>query len=308
MGGSGDGYFSGNIDSTLRDLRRDDASVDRSDYEAGANTYLNDLLSDFNDRDVDAVNQHIDTIGAALERDVEGTIALRFGGSVTKHTYVDGLSDIDALVFLGDQELAGAGPAAVRAYLADRLRTRFPNTEITVGRLAVTVQFADAEIQLLPALKGEGDRVRISSADGESWTEIDPKGFASKLSAVNQENGGKVVPVVKLAKALISSLPDQQRVTGYHAEALAVEVFDGYAGERSSKAMLQHFFKSGAERVGEPIRDSTGQSVHVDDHLGEAGSLDRQIVASAFSRLARRMQLADSGQRVEDWQAIFGEL
>jgi len=96
-------------------------------------------------------------------------------------------------------------------------------------------------------------------------------------------------------------------VSWYHAESLAVEVFAGYKGPFTNKEMLRHFFSKGAEQVMSPIRDRTGQSVHVDEYLGSQGSLERKIVSDAFSRAARRMERADSTGRLEDWQNIFGD-
>jgi hypothetical protein len=49
-------------------------------------------------------------------------------------------------------ELADGSPEAAKEYFAQRLRERFPKTDIDVGRLAVTVRFSDAEVQLLPAV------------------------------------------------------------------------------------------------------------------------------------------------------------
>ena len=84
-----------------------------------------------------------------------------FGGSVTKHIYVDGLSDIDCLLVVNDTSLEHAGPkntlVAVKNILSARLMGR---AEVVAGRLAVTVQYGDGmEIQLLPAIRS-GDRTQ----------------------------------------------------------------------------------------------------------------------------------------------------
>lgn len=308
MGGGG-GYFSGKkIDRTLKNVKQAGSDADSAEYQASTNGYLNGLLTSFNNRDVDATSRHLAEIESALEKIVDGTIALRFGGSVAKHTYVDGLSDVDALLIISDRAVQAAGPEAALEFLAGRLSERFPRTNVSIGRLAVTLKFADMEVQLVPALEGAQGRVRIPAANGREWAEIDPRGFAEKLTAVNQQNASKVVPVVKLAKAIIAKLPRPQQVTGYHAEALAVEVFSDYRGPTTTKDMLQHFFRTGANRVQEPIRDSTGQSIHVDDYLGDSGSLERQIASSGFARIARRMQHADTGGRLDDWKSFFGDL
>lgn len=307
MGGSGGGrYFNGKLENTLDQLKRANTGIESESYEAETNHYLADLVSEFNDRPVDRINDCLDEIAEVVRDGIHGTIALRFGGSVAKHTYVDGLSDVDALVVIDDGALVEEGPDAAKRYLASRLKSALGEETVRTGDLAVTVDYGDLEIQLVPAIR-VGEETRIGAANGKEWARIDPKGFAAKLTAVNQQQGSKVVPAIKLAKAAMSNLPAQQRMTGYHAEAVAVEVFKEYDGPRSPKALLQYFFSAAAERVLQPISDSTGQSIHVDDYLGARDSLERQVVASGLARLARRLKLADSSHRVADWREVFGE-
>jgi hypothetical protein len=125
------------------------------------------------------------------------------------------------------------------------------------------------------------------------------------LSRVNDEQAGKVVPVIKLAKAIVANLPDSNRISGYHAESLAVKIFRAYTGPHDFKTMLRHYFEQAAIHSRTPIKDSTGQSVHVDDYLGKENSLERRIVSDAFSRVARRMANADLIQSVEQWTNLF---
>lgn len=305
MGGSGSGYFSSEPESLIRQLRDSQDATAFESYEVACNSELYSFLSEFNARDIQAVNKHLDEIAYALSKDQESLIRLNFGGSVAKRTYVEGLSDVDCLVYLENTDLENASPQEAKNYLEQRLRERFPRTLITQGRLAITVQFTDCEIQLLPA-KRVGDAIRIPDQSGDSWSSVvRPREFAKKLTATNAANAGKVVPVVKLAKAIIANLGDKQKISGYHAESLAVEVFKDYQGPLTPKAMLVHYFKESATRVLAPIRDSTGQSVHVDEYLGASSSLERRIVADAFARVERRMRMADNSQNVDDWLRLF---
>jgi len=305
MGGSGSGsYFSSEPESLIRQLRDSQDTTAVESYETACNSELFSRLSEFNDRDTQAVNTHLDEITNALSKDQESLVRLTFGGSVAKRTYVEGLSDVDCLVYLDNTDLENASPQEAKDYLEQRLKERFPNTPITQGRLAITVQFSDCEIQLLPA-KRVGDSIRIPDQNGESWSSVRPREFAQKLTDINAANGGKVVPVVKLAKAIIANLGERQKVTGYHAESLAVEAFENYQGSRTPKEMLVHYFKESAQRVLAPIRDSTGQSVHVDEYMGAPSSLERRLAADAFARVERRMRSADTSQNVGDWLRLF---
>lgn len=307
MGGSGGGgYFNGDAETVQRQWQVAREATESAEYQAEVNGFLGQLLTRFNDRNTEAIATHLAEIKRALDRDIDGTVDLRFGGSVAKHTYVDGLSDVDALVFLDNCELAERAPGLAKDYLADRLIERFPGTEIVEGGLAVTVKFADSDIQLLPAVTCR-DRVQIPDAAGEEWAEINPRGFAGKLTEMNDRLGKKLVPVVKLAKALIGELPEQQRISGYHAEAIGIDAFRAYDGPLTPKAMLSHYFARASERVLDPISDVTGQSLHVDEYLGPRHTIERRIVSDAFARIARRMERADRSGRTEEWRGLFGE-
>jgi hypothetical protein len=307
MGGSGGGaYFQSKPEAILKKLRESEGKTRDEEYEAKVASYLGGLLGNFNDRDSSGIQRHLDEIRAALGKDLAGSVDLKFGGSVSKRTYVEGLSDVDALVMLDNCTLADGSPGEALKYFCDRLRERFPKTAISEGQLAVTVRFADAEIQLLPAVSCRG-AVKIADPRGEGWSRIKPQEFAGILSDVNEKAGYKVVPVVKLAKAIVAMLPAQHRISGYHAESLGVAIFRNYEGPLRPKDMLRRFFTEASTRVLTPMADTTGQSVHVDDYLGSGESVKRRVVSDAFGRIARRMHNADVASAVDSWKNLFDD-
>ncbi|GHU80700.1 nucleotidyltransferase [Spirochaetia bacterium] len=303
MGGS-NGYFKSNIETLKRKINSAEKNVDNKKYESDVSAYLNSLLSKFNDRDVDQINTHLGEILKTIKSKTDENFNVLLGGSVSKNTYVDGLSDIDTLLILNDNKFANKQPNEIKQILAKLLKERFPNTEITVGNLAITVSFSDCDIQLLPAIRSSS-MIKIQAESGNTWSKINAKAFNDKLTAVNSKNGGKVIPVIKLAKAIIGNFSDKQKISGYHAESLAIKIFNDYKGELNSKSMLQHFLKEASSFVLSPISDKTGQSVHVDEYLGVKDSLQRQIVSGALSRAYRRLVNADNSQSKEAWEEMF---
>jgi len=308
MGGSGGGgIFSGSISpSKLRQQVRDSENRATNDeFETGVASLIDTELGDINDRDKEATGRHLEEIQTVLGQEIEGSVSLQFGGSIAKRTYVNGLSDVDSIVVLNKSELVDLSPAEVKEYFAAQLRKRFPNTPIEVGKLAVTVKFSDIDIQLLPSLK-VGPGVRISAPDGSQWSPIiRPDKFAAKLTDSNKALSGKLVPTIKLAKQILSKLPEDQQLSGYHVESLALKVFDTYDGPKTTKAMLRHFFTHVPDHLRQPIKDSTGQSIHVDDYLGGPGHLKRRIIGDSIGRIARSMQNADGAQSSEQWAEIL---
>ena len=158
--------------------------------------------------------------------------------------------------------------------------------------------------QLLPAIR-EGRGCKIASSDGKQWSRINPRNFARALTKANKATDGKLVPCIKLAKAIIATLPEKRRLSGYHTESLAIKIFKDYSGVKNTRAMLHHFFEQASTHVRQPIVDSTGQSVHVDEYLGPANSLPRRIVADSMNRIARQMKNADGARSVARWRELF---
>jgi len=296
-------------DVSSKDLPDRAASSEaRGSYESEVNAYLQCLLRDYNERDTDAINRHLDTILGALSKDDIGALRLLFGGSIKKHTFIDGLSDVDVLITLDKSDLSEKSPKEILSYFADLLRQRLPNTDIKVGNLAVTLTYSDGvEIQVLPALQTKTG-IKISSKNGEEWSKvIKPDQFATNLTDVNQKNNGAVVPTIKLFKALNSTLPEETQLSGYHIESIAIEAFKEYEGRKTYKSMLMHLTEYAIEAVNKQIKDKTGQSINVDDYLGDEGSLERRKVNAELYRLYIKLKIADEQTSIEKWKDILGE-
>ena len=286
---SGGGGFSGYRSiGTSSQLSSSTSGVQASQHEIEMNEFLEDLLKAYNKRDVEAIQTHLNEIEKTLGREIEDLDRILFGGSISKNTFIEGTSDVDALVILDSAKYENAHPKELQNAFVRMLRQRFPGTEIKCGSLAVTVKFKDYEIQLLPALRTNG-KIQIASNDGARWsTSISLAKFTEKLTATNRMNSNKVVPVIKLAKSLLSNLPSKYQLSGYHVEALAVDAFSTYNGRCTLYDMTMHFLNYSTKRVLTPMSDVTGQSGVIDDNLGIARSITRQRLSGHIKDMARR--------------------
>lgn len=308
MGGSGGGgAFVHRTPAGLAKLVRkteDETSIKA--FEADLNGIMAEKLASANSRDTQKASERLEGVKAVLSEELEGTVDTLFGGSVAKHTYVDGLSDIDSLLLLDPDHVAANKPSILLKQLRDIISEALPGAEVTSGRLAVTVEYPDGmQLQLLPATRVDGE-LRVPSFRRDGWSNISPEGFQAALTQRNDECGNKLVPTIKLAKAVIGAFPEDRRLTGYHVESLAIAAFKDYDGPKTTAAMLPIFFERARELVASPIRDSTGQSVHVDGYLGEAGSEERVAAGHLLGRVAKRMRNASAHQSSEQWEALFG--
>ena len=306
MGSAGGGYFTGRVSAAelARRMRQAEDRARDQTFDTSVNGYLGSLLSAFNDRDVVGTQEILDQIKSELEQDIEGTVNTLFGGSVAKRTYLEGISDVDALVLVDRSDLRGMGPAEVKAYLANCLTGRYGAEAVNTGARAVTVILDDKVIQLLPAMR-VGEAVRIANSEGTGWSRVNPGRFAQALTRANESMNFKLVPCIKLIKAIVAEMPERRQMTGYHVESMAIQVFKDYKGVRTNKAMLRHFFEEAATRINSPIVDSSGQSVHVDEYLGPRESLQRRIVRDTLGRIGRKMRNADGAKSIARWRELF---
>src|SRR5438445_13630604 len=103
MGSSGGGGYFNEWTSTeklLGKVREIEAQSTDASFEAEVSDVIAAKLGEINNRDTEAFQRILERAKDSLEADFEDALELRFGGSVAKHTYVDGLSDVDSLVVL----------------------------------------------------------------------------------------------------------------------------------------------------------------------------------------------------------------
>ena len=307
-GGSNYSYSSSTPNEIEKKLSESKDKTKLKEFDSNIENEIQNALSGINSRDSAKINARLEAIKKTLGSDIDGVLNINFGGSIAKHTYVDGISDVDCLVTLNSSELSNKSPEEVKNYFSSLLQKRFPKTEVTVGKLAITLKFSDVEIQLLPALKYDSG-VKIQAANHNGWSKIiKPKLFAEKITDINYKHNNKVVPIIKLAKYIISkNSPETQQLSGYHIESLAIEAFNEYSGANKSKEMLKHFFEKSSEHIRHKITDSTGQSRHVDDYLGENNSDERMICSNRLKRIGQTMNNADLAMSIKQWKDILGD-
>jgi hypothetical protein len=303
-GGGSDSRYPGPTDRAIEERIQQARAQEQQRLDFDVNNLLADILADFNGRDRALTTRRLDELTSILGDWVEVDKVL-YGGSVAKHTEVDGISDVDALVILDRADLRGANAAQVREAFFNAISDGLPRGEaiaVSQGRLAVTVRYRDGlEVQLLPAVR-QGNTIAVPSGSGGSWSITEPRSFQSKLVSANEQLRGSLVPAIKLMKAAVSKLPEQQRLKSYHLEALAVEAAKNYGGATTPRAVLLRLLESASQRVLTPIRDRTGQSKTVDAYLGSKSSLERRNVAIGLDSLRRRLAAATTAG---EWKSIL---
>ena len=198
------------------------------------NEYCETLLVRYNCRNSQTVASRLENLCRFLRQEGNHVVQTMFGGSVRRGTYVTGLSDVDVLLIVNESSLVNQRPSEVIADVQDTIQRRLQNNSVTAGDLAVTVGYSDGtEIQILPAIRTNTRGVRIAEPGSTRWSRVaHPERFAEILREVNEVRDGRVVPTIKLAKAIADCFirHPSRKITGYHMESLAVEAFSDYEG------------------------------------------------------------------------------
>lgn len=269
------------------------------------NQWCEGLLAGYTRRNAQTVARRLEGLANILRQD-GNVVQTMLGGSVRKGTYVTGLSDVDALLIVNESSLVNQSPSDVIGYVRDTIQRLLPSNTVSAGKLAVTVEYSRGpEIQLLPAIRTKTGGIRIAEPGSTHWSNVArPDDFAKKLAQVNTARDGRVVPVIKLAKAMADCFitRSSRKISGYHMESLAIDAFKDYQGPPDPKAMLVHFLGHSIEAVKQPITDSTGQSRYVDEYLCTADSPLRKRASTYFGQMRGKVR---SCETKADFNALF---
>ena len=203
------------------------------------NEYCEALLAQYTRKNTQTVTQRLESLCGFL-RQKGNVVQTMFGGSVRKGTYVTGLSDVDALLIVNQSSLVNQPPARAIEYVRDTIQDRLRQNTVSAGNLAVTVSYSDRiEIQILPAIRTNSGGVRIADPGSNQWSNVArPDDFARKLAKVNTARDGRVVSIIKLAKAMADCFISRpsRKISGYHMESLAIDAFKDYQGPSTRRA------------------------------------------------------------------------
>ena len=114
-GGGGDPFVNRSPEQLAKQVRQAEDDTAIKVFEIDLNSLLGELLASANSRDIGLVQERLDEIKEELTESLETSTDLLFGGSVAKHTYVDGLSDIASLLILNDSGLEAEQPSVALA-------------------------------------------------------------------------------------------------------------------------------------------------------------------------------------------------
>jgi len=210
-------------------------------------------------------------------------------GSFTRGTMVgpmDEDSDTDVMFVLDEaahgQWIEGENGSrnCLRA-VKRALQDKYPNSEVSIDRNVVAVQFHDFTVEVAPAFRDHsgGYRIPDTYSEGQSWVRTDPRGYKQRFDAVNQARGGNLEKVARVAKKFRQS--QNVPVSSYHMEVMAYQYVRNHPNkDASTEDLVEGFFEQLPQRLSRGTRDPVNND-RVD------GKMDRKARRQAI-RDARR--------------------
>ena len=168
------------------------------------------------------IEARIDEICESLKESLGDRISkFNIAGSLSKHTEVRGLSDVDLRITLGE-EYADKTPLQVRRILKNVLKHKIKDCKIYSGDIALTLKYEDLDIQLIPVRPVANGKVLVPR-NNESWSgPTDQEEFGRMLKDLYRSYGKdprdgvyrveKVIRVMKAMEYFSCAFSDQSKL------------------------------------------------------------------------------------------------
>lgn len=245
-------------------------------------------------------------------------------GSYGRSTATERIADVDILAFVPDDQ-EDRTPNAVLLELHGVLKD-YPNArtvDLRGQRRSVRVDLPEDELSLdiVPAIAKNGlDRpLLVPDRPQALWIRSDPLGYAERLTKVNQENGGKLIPLIKLVKVWRDEHMVYRRPKSYVLEVIllyAVEDGGLVLCDRSRAENVRDAFVYVAEKYAD-LMDSGSEAPRIRDPQITDTFITRGWSREHFETFMRRIREAcraaeravaaeDEGAASEEWKKVFG--
>jgi hypothetical protein len=238
-------------------------------------------------------------------------------GSYSRHTLIAPLkqADIDIIVILDSKYFhnynnQNGGQAGLLDLLKRVLKKTYPTTpDISRNGQAVTIQFTDFAVDVVPAFNRQGGGYLIPNSITQSWLPTDPKQHVQIWSAANQTHAEDFVPLIKMLKAWNRSTSSFLR--SFHLETMGLQLLNNVTiSDFPSGA--RYVFDKGREYVTKKNPDPAGYGDDVGAYLNTEDKVKDAVsrFETAYTRAIKAEDLARRGyvsDAVNIWRMVFGD-
>jgi hypothetical protein len=238
-------------------------------------------------------------------------------GSYSRQTLIAPLkqADIDIVIILDSKyfhnyNMQNGGQAGLLDLVKRVLKRTYPNTpDISRNGQAVTIQFTDFAVDVVPAFNRQGGGYLIPNSMTQTWLSTDPKSHVQIWSAANQLHSGNLVPLIKMLKAWNRETSTFLR--SFHLETMVLQILSNVTiSDFPSGA--RYVFDKGREYVTKQNPDPAGYGSNVGGYLNTADKI-KNAVTRFETAYIRALKAEDLDRRnyvseaVNLWKMVFGD-
>jgi hypothetical protein len=224
-------------------------------------------------------------------------------------------ADIDILVVLGSDYFyhyngKNGGQAGLLDLVKRTLRETYPRTpDVSRNGQAVTIQFTDFMVDVVPAFNREGGGYLIPNSITQGWISTDPKKHEEIMSTANREHKDDLVPLIKMIKAWNRVTRNYFR--SFHLEVLALHILHGVVISDYPSG-VRYFFDKARDYVTKKNPDPAGYGDDVGRYLNTQEKISKAV--KRFDAAYNKARMAESGHQfgyvlhaTDAWRQIFGD-
>jgi hypothetical protein len=254
-------------------------------------------------------------IREAMENGLEVSESF-LAGSYSRHTMIAPLNeaDIDIFVILNNKYFfqydgKNGGQAGLLDLVKRTIKKTYTKTpDISRSGQAVTIQFTDFIVDVVPAFYRKGGGYLIPNSITQSWLSTDPKNHVEVMAAANKWHNGNLVPLIKMIKAWNKMINSFFR--SFHIEVMALKILDNVTISDFPSG-LRYFFDKGKNYVTQKNPDPAGYGDDVGSYLNTQDKINNAVsrFQTAYTRAIKAEDFAGRGyvdDAINYWRMILG--
>lgn len=238
-------------------------------------------------------------------------------GSYSRSTLIAPLKDADIDIFIildADYFHHYNGKNGGQAGLLDLLKRTLKKTysktpDISRSGQAITIQFTDFNVDVVPAFHKQGGGYLIPNSIKQSWISTDPKKHVEIWALSNSTHNGDLVPLIKMIKQWNRTIDNY--FMSFHLEAMVLQVLNNVR-ITDFPSGVRYFFDKGKDYVMKSNPDPAGYNEDIGDYINTQSKVDiaTNRFKTAYLRALKAEENAnryDMGEAIKYWRMIFGD-
>jgi hypothetical protein len=233
-------------------------------------------------------------------------------GSYSRHTIIAPLkeADIDIFIVLNLSYYYDLdGPASLLDKVKRVLKKTYPTTpDISRNGQAVTIQFTDFMVDVVPGFYREGEGYSIPNSITRNWISTDPKKHVEIMAKANFIHEGDLVPLIKMIKGWNKNI--NSYFHSFHLEVLALQILDNVKISNFPSGM-RYFFDKGRDLISKKNLDPAGYGGDIGSYINTQDKIQEAVAKFqlAYERAIKAEDYERQGyieEAIETWRRIFG--